>query len=74
MKYLELDFIISPYSRDAADILMALVADAGLESFVDTPQGVKGYVQTGLFERSVLDRHISHERGESDLPIGGSGG
>ena len=55
MKYLELDFIISPYSRDAADILMALVADAGLESFVDTPQGVKGYVQTGLFERSVLD-------------------
>ena len=34
---------------------MALVADAGLESFVDTPQGVKGYVQTGLFERSVLD-------------------
>lgn len=39
MKYLELDFIISPYSRDAADILMALVADAGLESFVDTPQG-----------------------------------
>ncbi len=48
MKYLELDFIISPYSRDAADILMALVADAGLESFVDTPQGVKGYVQTGL--------------------------
>lgn len=55
MKYLELDFIISPYSRDAADILIALVADAGLESFVDTPQGVKGYVQTGLFERSVLD-------------------
>ena len=38
MKYLELDFIISPYSRDAADILMALVADAGLESFVDTPK------------------------------------
>ena len=38
MKYWELDFIISPYSRDAADILMALVADAGLESFVDTPQ------------------------------------
>ena len=55
MKYLELDFIISPYSRDAADILIALVADAGLESFVDTPQGVKGYVQTGLFEQSVLD-------------------
>ena len=45
MKYLELDFIISPYSRDAADILIALVADAGLESFVDTPQGVKGYVK-----------------------------
>ena len=35
--------------------MIALVADAGLESFVDTPQGVKGYVQTGLFERSVLD-------------------
>ena len=26
-----------------------------MESFVDTPQGVKGYVQTGLFEQSVLD-------------------
>ncbi len=59
MKYLELDFIISPYDRDAADVLMALAVGSGLESFADTPQGVKGYVQARLFERSVLDDLIN---------------
>ena len=45
MKYLELEFTINPYNRDAADLLTALAADAGLESFVDTPQGLKGYAR-----------------------------
>ncbi len=55
MKYWELDFNITPSSNDAADVLMALVADAGLESFIDTERGFKGYAQTGTFQRSVMD-------------------
>ena len=31
MKYLELEFTINPYNRDAADLLTALAADAGLD-------------------------------------------
>ena len=31
MKYLELEFTINPYNRNAADLLTALAADAGLD-------------------------------------------
>ena len=33
MKYFEVDFQLSPLSQDACDILAALTADAGFESF-----------------------------------------
>jgi ribosomal protein L11 methyltransferase len=33
MKYYEAKFTFSPYSDDAADLLAALIADAGFESF-----------------------------------------
>lgn len=58
MKYLELEFTINPYNRDAADLLTALAADAGLESFVDTPQGFKGYAQKDVFDPQALDAII----------------
>ena len=48
-------FCISPYGRDAADILAALASEAGLESFIDTEDGMKGYVPTARFDRALLD-------------------
>lgn len=59
MKYLELKFLISPYSQDASDILTALSAEAGLESFVETPEGLKGYAPLQHFAHSKLDEVIS---------------
>lgn len=55
MKYLELDFKITPFSADAADLLVAMVGEAGLECFVETEDGFKGYAQERLFDKDALD-------------------
>ena len=63
MKYLIADFKITT-SRDdllatARDVLCAMVADAGFESFEETPDGVKGYVQDDLFDQPALDAALT---------------
>lgn len=58
MKYFELDFKITPFSTDAADLLMTLVGEAGLESFVETEDGFKGYAQERLFHQEALDEMV----------------
>ncbi len=55
MKYLELVFTLTPYDSDAADLLAALAGQAGLESFVGTGSGLKGYVRPSCFHRDLLD-------------------
>lgn len=59
MKYLELEFTLTPHDEDAADLLAALAAQAGLESFVSTGSGMKGYVQHACFQKDVLDNILS---------------
>lgn len=59
MKYLELTFDIAPYSSEVAEVLMVLVAEAGLESFLEIETGFKGYAQTAQFEPEVLDETIA---------------
>ena len=59
MKYLELDFTLTPHDEDATDLLAALAAQAGLESFVSTGSGMKGYVQHACFQKDVLDNILS---------------
>ena len=54
MKYFEVEFIISPYSVDASDVLAAMAGEAGFETFEETETGLKGYVQQSLFDVSVL--------------------
>ncbi len=67
MKYLELEFHLAPYSKDAADLMMALATEAGLESYVDTDGGFNGYVQAALFDPGTLDAAIR------DFPMEGVG-
>ena len=55
MKYYEVIFTLTPCSQDAQDLLSALAAEAGFETFEETPTGLKGYVQQSLFEPTVLD-------------------
>ncbi len=66
MNYFEADFIISPYSNDASDLLAALAGEAGFETFEETEQGLKGYIQQSLFSEGTLMEAIQ------DFPIEGT--
>ena len=66
MKYFEVEFTISPYSADAADLLASLAGDAGFETFEETATGLKGYVQQSLFAENVLKECIA------DFPFDGT--
>ena len=58
MKYYEVTFSITAPAavmQDARDIVCALAGEAGFETFEDTSEGVKGYVQQELFDRQILD-------------------
>lgn len=62
MKYIVADFVITcnpALLQTARDLVADAAADAGFESFEDTPQGLKGYVQTDLFDRAALDSCIA---------------
>lgn len=54
MKYFEVNFMISPYSSDAGDVLAAMAGEAGFETFEETKTGMKGYVQQQLFDEAAL--------------------
>ena len=66
MKYYEVEMTITPCSQDARDILSALSAEAGFETFEETPTGLLAYVQQSLFDREALDNAIA------DFPFEGT--
>lgn len=62
MEYLEAHFTIScPDSlfQAACDLLADAAAETGFESFEETADGLKGYVQKALFDQGSLDRQIA---------------
>ncbi len=60
MKYFEAVFIISPYSNDASDLLAALAGEVGFETFEETEDGLKGYIQQSLFSEEELNNTIQN--------------
>lgn len=59
MKYLEIDFTLhcdAGLLETARDLLADAAGEAGLESFEDTPQGLKGFAQKELFDNDVLQQ------------------
>lgn len=66
MTYLELHFTITPYSEAAADVLAALLADAGCETFVPEDGGLAAYAQANVFDRKAVDTMIQ------DFPLEGT--
>ena len=66
MKYFEVEFTISPYSADAADLFASLAGEAGFETFEETEIGLKGYVQQSLFDEDALRECIE------DFPFEGT--
>lgn len=66
MKYFEVEFTISPYSADAADLFASLAGEAGFETFEETETGLKGYVQQSFFDEDALRECIE------DFPFEGT--
>ena len=58
MNYLQYLFKIDPATEAAADVLAALLADAGFESFEPTDDGLTAYVQTALLNKEALEQAI----------------
>ena len=59
MKYFEAIFTVSPYSSDACDVLAAMAGESGFETFEETENGLKGYVQQSLFDEETLRATIA---------------
>ena len=58
MKYYEVNFTIKAapeLMQDARDVLSAMAGEAGFETFEETPDGIKGYVQQQAFDSVALD-------------------
>jgi len=58
MKYIEVEFTITPFSTDASDLLASLSGEIGFETFEETPHGIKGYIQQSLFNEEALQEMI----------------
>ena len=58
MKYYEVNMTIEPCSQDAQDLLAALTAEAGMETFEETESGLKGYAQQQLLDEEALKAAI----------------
>lgn len=58
MKYLELQFKISPDNEAAGDVLAALLADAGCETFVPSDEGLIAYIQQANYDEAAIDEAV----------------
>ena len=65
MKYYEVEFTLTPNDNDARDLLAALAGEAGFETFEETENGLKGYVQQLLFSEETLKETVT------DFPFDG---
>ena len=66
MKYFEVTFSVNPCNKTATDILSALIAETGFESFVECEGGMQAYVQQSLFDEDALKSIIA------DFPVPGT--
>ena len=59
MQYLEVTFTVSPVSETANDIIAALAAELGFESFVESEQGTIGYVPISQYDEQALSEALA---------------
>lgn len=59
MQYIEVTFTVSPVSETANDIIAALAAELGFESFVESPEGTIGYVPASLYNEEALRESLT---------------
>lgn len=54
MKYFEITFTAQPCNEIVTDVLSALIAEIGFESFVECEGGIQAYIQQSLFDEGAL--------------------
>lgn len=63
--FVKVTFTVAPYNEIATDILAALLADEGYDTFVPEENGMSAYVQRKLYDASLLPQVIQ------DFPLEG---
>ena len=58
MKYFEVTCEIRPFSQDAADLLSAMLAEIGFESFSQTESGVLAYIQQSVWNEDEMQQVV----------------
>ncbi len=59
MQYLELTFHITPYNEAAADVLAALLADAGCDTFEPSDTGLTAYILQNAYDEAAIRAAIA---------------
>lgn len=59
MQYIEVTFSVNPVSETANDIIAALAAELGFESFVESPEGTIGYIPAPLYNEEALHEALT---------------
>lgn len=59
MQYIEVTFSVNPVSETANDIIAALAAELGFESFVESPEGTIGYIPAPLYSEESLHKALT---------------
>lgn len=60
MKYLELTFHITPYNEAAADVLTALLADVGCDTFEPSDTGLTAYILQDAYDEAAIRTAVSN--------------
>lgn len=63
MQYTETQLVFKPATPDNKDILTALLAEIGYDSFMETPTGLSAYILTDLFDEESTKNAIEPVRG-----------
>lgn len=59
MKYLEFTFQTTPCTEVVNDVLSAVLAEAGFESFVGQADGINAYIQKALYDEPALKEALA---------------
>ena len=59
MKYFELQFKLTPANEAASDVLAALLADAGCDTFLPTDDGLTAYIQQAAYSESAIQAAVA---------------
>lgn len=67
--YVEVRLDLSPCDETRTDILAALLAQAGFESFVPDDKGLTAYIKSELFDSKAVDDIVADFPMESEFKI-----